>query len=183
MKKNGRDATIHFAIGASPLGRMLVAYTDRGLCSVAFAGTDAELRQELRARFREATLVEDPDSPALFTQVLRFFDEPGSPLPPLDLAGTPFQQRVWDAMARIPRGTTVEYGQFAAELGLRKAARAVGAAIGQNPIALLYPCHRLVAKGGELHRYRWGVDRKQWLLRHEGAPLQADGQRELPLHS
>ena len=100
-----------------------------------------------------------------------------------DLPGTAFERRVWDAMGQLPPGTTMEYGQFAASLGLPKGQRAVGAAIGKNPLAILYPCHRLVAKGGDLHRYRWGLQRKRWLLALEGVSTDLSVQRELPLGS
>ena len=170
MEKQGSGAAIRFAITDSLLGRMLVARTETGLCAVAFSDSDQELEEELRHRYPEASIhvAEEglPEEVGLLRAQL--VPEPPACTPEFDLAGTAFERRVWAAMGEIPRGTTVEYGQFAAGLGMPQAPRAVGAAIGKNPIAVLFPCHRLVAKGGALHRYRWGLERKRRLLELEG---------------
>ncbi len=188
MEKRGKGAEIGYALTDSALGRMLVARTGAGLCAVAFGDTDVALVEELRQRYPEAALSPAPDGlKAEVEQVLAHFGpEPSPGLPAVDLCGTSFEQSVWAAMREIPRGATLEYGQFAAGLGRPDAHRAVGAAVGKNPLAVLYPCHRLVARGGHLHRYRWGAERKQQLLAMEGARVlvgrfgEADGQGELP---
>ena len=187
MLKRGQGAVIRYALADSPLGRMLVARTEIGLCAVAFGDGDGALVEELHRRYPEAAI--GPDQHGLPQEVeqvrRRLTPQPASSFPELDVAGTAFEQAVWTAMRAIPRGATREYGEFAASLGLRNAARAVGAAIGKNPIAVLNPCHRLVARGGGLHRYHWGAERKQWLLALEGAaqpgPLAMPSQGELPL--
>ena len=169
MQHRGRGAVIRYALSDGPLGRMLVARTAEGLCAVALDDEDQVLLEELRTRYPEAEIAVSPDGLcAEAEQVLRHLEpEPDVPFPDVDVAGTPFEQRVWAAMRRIPRGTVTEYGLFARSLGLPKASRAVGAAIGKNPLAILYPCHRLVAQGGTLHRYRWGLERKRQLLAME----------------
>ena len=183
MRSKGKDSTIQYALADSPLDRMLVARTAVGLCAVAFGEDDESLRRELRERYPEADLIEDAASLSSATAALLDGLNGSAVLPSFayDLAGTAFERSVWEAMAKLPPGTTTEYGQFAASLGMPKAQRAVGAAIGKNPLAVLYPCHRLVAKGGQLHRYRWGLQRKRWLLAREGVQQAAGDQGELPL--
>ena len=184
MQKRGKGTAIRYALAESPLGRMLLARTATGLCAVAFGDDDRQLVNELHRRYPEAVinLAEQGLDEEREQVLLHLTPEPASCFPALDVAGTAFEQTVWAAMRAIPRGTTREYGEFAASLGFPRAARAVGAAIGRNPVAVLNPCHRLVARGGGLHRYHWGLARKQWLLALEGAdslPRQAQG--ELPL--
>ena len=183
MQAKGKGATIQYAVTDSPLDRMLVARTDAGLCAVAFGDEDDSLRSELRKRYPEAQLVESPGALTEERAALLAALQPGTAVPslPFDLAGTPFERNVWAAMAEVPPGTTIEYGQFATRLGLPRASRAVGAAVGKNPLAVLYPCHRLVAQGGALHCYRWGLERKRWLLASEGAAQLPDAQAKLPL--
>ena len=187
MQKRGQGAVIRYALADSPLGRMLVARTEVGLCAVAFGDGDGALVEELYRRYPEAAirLADDGLGEDLEQVLLHLAPESAASFPELDLAGTAFEQTVWTAMRAIPRGTTREYGEFAASLGLPNAARAVGTAIGKNPIAVLNPCHRLVARGGALHRYHWGVERKRWLLALEGAdlpgPPMLQSQGKLPL--
>lgn len=183
MERKGKGALIRYACADSPLDRLLVARTDLGLCAIAFGDNDEALQRELRERYPEAELLEAPDGLATEIAIILLGLQPAADPPdlPVDLAGTPFEQRVWARMAELPRGATMEYGQFAAWLGHPQASRAIGAAIGKNPLALLYPCHRLVAKGGGLHRYRWGHERKRALLALEGVPDPTGRQGQLPL--
>ena len=183
MERRGKGAFIRFAFTNSPLGRMLVARTDLGLCAVAFGEDDEVLRRELRDRYPEAKLLEMAAGLKAEAAAILLSLQPESPAPalPLDLAGTPFECQVWAGMTQVPRGQTMEYGRFAAQLGHPQASRAVGSAIGKNPLAILYPCHRLVAKGGGLHRYRWGLTRKRWLLTLEGVSETTGEQGWLPL--
>ena len=170
MRRRGQDEEIRYALTDSPLGRMLVARTDAGICAVAFSESDETLRQQLAERYPEAAIRHADDGLPGEIDVIRqhLSGEAAAPLPALDTAGTAFEQRVWAALRCIPRGTTKEYGELAASLGVPLATRAVGAAIGKNPVAVLNPCHRVLARGGLLHRYRWGPDRKEWLLEQEG---------------
>ena len=183
LRNKGASETIYYASVSSTLGQTLVARTERGLCAVSFGDDQEDLVAELSRRYPQATLhVAVEDLAADLEDLHKRLSEPTHvwPLPPLHLAGTLFEQRVWAAMTDIPVGQTCEYGRFAAALGMPNGQRAIGAAVGKNPLALLYPCHRVVARGGGLHRYRWGLDRKRWLLEREGAlvpalpPLQAE---------
>ncbi|MGI4756574.1 MAG: methylated-DNA--[protein]-cysteine S-methyltransferase, partial [Janthinobacterium lividum] len=158
--------TIGYCIADSPLGRMLVATTAKGVCSIAFADADGELLQELRERFADATLLEDPSATGMHVQaVLASLLQPAAaPHVPLDVRASPFQQRVWQALQAIPRGETRTYTQVAAGLGQPSAVRAVARACACNPVALVIPCHRVLGAGGTLTGYRWGLDRKRRLL-------------------
>ncbi|MBI1403034.1 MAG: bifunctional DNA-binding transcriptional regulator/O6-methylguanine-DNA methyltransferase Ada [Porphyrobacter sp.] len=166
--RGGAGRVVHWAVMATTLGPMLVAATDKGVCCLAFGEGEAELR----ARFPRAELV--PAGEAfrdLFAQVLDAVEQPGrgSAAIPLDVKGTAFQQRVWEELRRIPHGETRSYGELAAALGNPKASRAVGSANGANNIAVLIPCHRVIASDGSLGGYAYGLDIKAELLRREGA--------------
>jgi AraC family transcriptional regulator of adaptative response/methylated-DNA-[protein]-cysteine methyltransferase len=171
MKKGGKGETIRYTFAESPLGRMLVAATARGLCSVAFADSDAELRVELRERFPLAELKQlDRELTREVESVLALLSEnPRAVDLPLDVRMTAFQERVWKALAAIPRGTLKTYGDIAREVGSPRGAMAVGQALGSNPLALVIPCHRVVAGDGAMTGWRWGLDRKERLLLREGA--------------
>jgi AraC family transcriptional regulator of adaptative response/methylated-DNA-[protein]-cysteine methyltransferase len=159
---------IRFAIAESVLGLALVAESSLGLCAVLL-GDDAEaLRNELQARFPAATLTEGDAS--LAAPVVAALASPQRPLEtPLDLRGTQFQQQVWQALCKIPVGTTVSYTEIAQQIGVPKGVRAVAQACAANPVAVLVPCHRVVKSDGQLSGYRWGVARKQALLEQERA--------------
>jgi AraC family transcriptional regulator of adaptative response/methylated-DNA-[protein]-cysteine methyltransferase len=147
---------------------MLVAATDKGVCCLAFNEGEAELR----ARFPQAELVPaGEDFRTLFAQVVAAVEQPGpgSAAIPLDVKGTAFQQRVWDELRRIPCGETRSYGELAAVLGNPKASRAVGGANGANNVAVLIPCHRVIAADGSLGGYAYGTAIKAELLKREGA--------------
>jgi AraC family transcriptional regulator of adaptative response/methylated-DNA-[protein]-cysteine methyltransferase len=158
---------VHWAVLGTSLGDMLVAATNKGVCCLAFGEGEAELR----ARFPRAELVAaGEDFRALFARVLEAVEQPGpgSAAIPLDVKGTAFQQRVWDELRRIPHGETRSYGELAAALGNPKASRAVGGANGANNVAVLIPCHRVIAADGTLGGYAYGLKIKAELLRREG---------------
>lgn len=166
--RGGAGKVIHWAVLPTSLGAMLVAATDRGVCCLAFAQGEAELR----ARFPKAALVPADDGfRDLFAQVLSAVERPGpgSAAIPLDVHGTAFQQRVWEELRRIPHGETRSYGELAAALGSPKASRAVGGANGANHIAVLIPCHRVIAADGSLGGYAYGLEIKAELLKREKA--------------
>ncbi|MDO1528128.1 methylated-DNA--[protein]-cysteine S-methyltransferase [Fulvimonas sp. R45] len=174
-RAGGAGASIRYTTTATPLGRLLVAATTRGICSVTLGADDAELEARLAAEFPRATR-ERVDAGreewldaviARIASELGWSDAAAPALPPLDVAATAFQWRVWNALTRIPAGATRSYGEVAAELGQPKAARAVGNACGNNRLALIVPCHRVVREDGTPGGWRWGVARKRELLAHE----------------
>jgi O-6-methylguanine DNA methyltransferase len=161
--------TISYATGESALGRVLVARSISGVCAILIGAHDNELVTDLAARFPEAKLVPDEaDVQADLAKVTRFVDKPTEGLDlPLDLRGTPFQRRVWEALRAIPVGTTVTYSELANSIGAPNAVRAVAGACAANPIALAVPCHRVVGSDGDLTGYYWGVERKRELIKKE----------------
>ena len=161
--------TISYATSESALGRVLVARSVSGVCAILIGADDNELVTDLAARFPEAKLVVDEgvvqDDLA---KVTRFVDKPTEGLDlPLDLRGTPFQRRVWEALRTIPVGTTVTYSELANSIGAPNAVRAVAGACAANPVALAVPCHRVVGSDGDLTGYYWGVERKRVLIKKE----------------
>jgi AraC family transcriptional regulator, regulatory protein of adaptative response / methylated-DNA-[protein]-cysteine methyltransferase len=165
--RGGAGKRVHWAVLATTLGPMLVAATDKGVCCLAFGEGEAELR----ARFPEAELVAAGEEfRALFAAVVEAVEQPGpgSAAIPLDVKGTAFQQRVWEELRRIPHGETRSYGELAAALGNPKASRAVGGANGANHVAVLIPCHRVIAGDGSLGGYAYGLAIKAELLKREG---------------
>lgn len=165
--KGGAGRVVHWAVLATSLGEMLVAATTRGVCCLAFG----EGEPELRGRFPRAQLVPAGASfRDLFAAVVAAVEQPGpgSAVIPLDVKGTAFQQRVWEELRRIPSGETRSYGELAAALGNPKASRAVGGANGANNVAVLIPCHRVIAADGSLGGYAYGLEIKAELLRREG---------------
>jgi AraC family transcriptional regulator of adaptative response/methylated-DNA-[protein]-cysteine methyltransferase len=172
MREGGAGLLIRYTTAASPLGRMLVATTDVGICSIAFGKDDKELVAELRGRFSKAQLVAAKGNTGWLADAVAFVTSQLSEHPlaatfPLDVRATAFQQRVWKALQAIPRGETRSYGSIAKELGVPTAARAVGTAIGSNPVAVVVPCHRAIRGDGSLSGYHWGVERKKKLLEAE----------------
>ncbi|MDC0887078.1 bifunctional DNA-binding transcriptional regulator/O6-methylguanine-DNA methyltransferase Ada [Altererythrobacter sp.] len=166
-KNGGAGRAIHYAVVPTSLGEMLVAATDRGVCCLAFN----EGAEELRARFPRADLTEGGEEfRALFEQVTQAVEQPASAAIadiPLDVKGTAFQQQVWQALREIPAGETRSYSELAAALGKPKASRAVGGANGANNIAVLIPCHRVIAADGGLGGYAYGTRIKAELLKRE----------------
>lgn len=168
-RSGGRGMVIRFGTVASPLGRLLVGATERGLCAVALGDDDGQLEASLRAEYPSATIergLEGLEEPV--AALVRYLGGEGAlDAVPTDLRGTAFQQRVWDALRAIPYGETRSYAQVAAAIGRPSAARAVARACATNRVALVVPCHRVVGSGGGLSGYRWGVARKQALLDQE----------------
>jgi len=172
IREGGAGVEIQYATAASPLGRMLVAATDAGVCSIAFGKDDAALLAELRGRFKKAEIVRAKSTDGWLAEAVEYIASQMSEHPraakfPLDVRATAFQQRVWRALQEIPRGETRSYGEIARELGMPKAARAVGSAIGSNPVAVVVPCHRAIHGDGTIAGYHWGVERKKKLLAAE----------------
>lgn len=169
FRSGGRGESIRFAIGESSLGPVLVAATGKGVCAV-FMGDDPEaLAADLQRRFPNAELTGgDADFGLLVARVIGLVESPrlGWDLP-LDLRGTAFQQRVWQALREIPAGSTDSYTGIAEKIGLPKAVRAIAGACAANPVAVAVPCHRVVRVDGGLSGYRWGVERKRALLDRE----------------
>ncbi len=170
-RRGGAGEVIRTAFADCPFGRLLVGATDKGVCFIGFAEPDAALLGDLRQRFPRAEVVDDDAALAgTVRSVLSFLNEPRLALDlPLDLRGTAFQQRVWRALRQIPPGETRTYGQVAASIGDPRAVRAVARSCATNPVSLAVPCHRVIAKNGNLTGYRWGVPRKQALLEKERA--------------
>jgi AraC family transcriptional regulator of adaptative response/methylated-DNA-[protein]-cysteine methyltransferase len=168
-RTGGTAQHIRFGVGECSLGPILVAATEQGICAILL-GDDADaLVQDLQQRFPKAQLAGgDAAFERWMAQVIGFVDEPSRGLAlPLDVRGTAFQQQVWQALRRIPVGSTVSYSELARTLGMPQASRAVAGACAANAIAVAIPCHRVVRSDGEISGYRWGVDRKRALLRHE----------------
>ena len=171
FRAGGAGETIRFAVGQGILGHVLVAVTSRGICSILLGDDAAELEADLRRRFARANIEPAPADFAGFVEkVVALVDDPklGHALP-LDIRGTAFQRRVWEALQAIPPGETVSYGALAARLGSPRAVRAVAGACAANPVAVAVPCHRVVGADGALTGYRWGVARKRALLAAESA--------------
>ncbi len=169
FRAGGVKAVIRFAIGACSLGAILVAASQRGVCAI-FLGDDPEaLARDLQDRFAQAELIgADAEFEQWVAQVVGFVELPKLGLDlPLDLQGTAFQQRVWQALREIPAGSTLSYAEVAERVGAPKAARGVAGACAANLLAVAIPCHRVVRNDGKLTGYRWGVERKRALLERE----------------
>ena len=164
-RKGGAGVTIGWQVAASTLGPVLLAATDIGLCRLAFGEGEADLA----ARFPRATLVEGGLPDGLAQAVLARIEGQDEDDLPLDTGGSPFQQRVWAQLRQIPRGETRSYAEIAAAIGQPTAVRAVGGANGANPVAVIVPCHRVIAADGSLGGYAWGEAIKRELLRREAA--------------
>lgn len=171
----GANANIRFAVGQCSLGAILVAQSVRGVCAISLGDDADQLVRELQDRFPRAQLTgAEPEFDQLVAKVVGFVEQPALGLDlPLDVRGTAFQQRVWQALQQIPAGETATYTEIAERIGAPKAVRAVGQACGANPVAVAIPCHRVVRRDGDLSGYRWGIDRKRALLLREQS--QADG--------
>jgi AraC family transcriptional regulator of adaptative response/methylated-DNA-[protein]-cysteine methyltransferase len=169
FRNGGTGATIRFAVGECSLGSVLVAASDKGVCAILLGDDPNELAQDLQNRFRKANFIGgDHAFERIVSQVVGFVEAPKLACDlPLDIRGTAFQQRVWQALRKIPVGKTATYGEIAAKIGLPKAVRAVAGAIAANPIAVAIPCHRVIRTDGSLSGYRWGVARKRALLKKE----------------
>ncbi|MEA2738297.1 MAG: AraC family transcriptional regulator [Acetobacteraceae bacterium] len=171
-RAGGTNEEIRFAVGKSSLGAILVASSKQGVVSVLLGDDPEELVRDLQDRFPRAYLIgADREYEALVARVVGFVEAPGLGLDlPLDVRGTAFQQRVWQALREIPVGRTVSYADIAHRIGAPKAVRAVAGACAANRLAVAIPCHRVVRHDGALSGYAWGVDRKRMLLERETIP-------------
>jgi AraC family transcriptional regulator of adaptative response/methylated-DNA-[protein]-cysteine methyltransferase len=169
FRSGASGQTIRYTIGKSSLGLTLIAASEKGICAIFFGDEPEGLREDLQATFPRAVIVgADKSFEKLTAKVLAFVDDPAKDLDlPLDVRGTAFQQRVWDALRRIPIGSTMSYAGLAKEIGAPKAVRAVARACATNPVAVAIPCHRVVGSNGSLTGYRGGVERKRALLAKE----------------
>jgi len=165
----GASAEIHFAVGECSLGQLLVAQSTRGVCAILLGDDPEALVRDLQDRFPRATFVGgDAGFEQTVAAVVGFLERPAVGLGlPLDVRGTAFQQRVWQALQEIPPGRTASYAEIAARIGTPTGARAVAQACGANPLAVAIPCHRVVKTDGGVSGYRWGVERKRTLLERE----------------
>jgi AraC family transcriptional regulator, regulatory protein of adaptative response / methylated-DNA-[protein]-cysteine methyltransferase len=169
FRDRGTGVEIVYGIGASSLGHVLVARSDRGLCAVMMGDDPAALETEIKTTFSNATsITSDPELDALLTKVIALIETPNEPVDlPLDIRGTLFQRKVWAALRAIPPGQTASYAEIAKRIGAPASTRAVARACATNEIAVVIPCHRVVRSDGALSGYRWGVDRKRTLLDRE----------------
>lgn len=168
-RAGGSGETIRYAVAPCSLGSILVAATERGIAAIQLGDDPSVLARELRKRFPHARLIDaDRTFETMVEKVVRFVEAPAIGLDlPLDVRGTAFQRRVWQALREIPAGETASYADVAKRIGAPKAVRAVGHACGANRIAVAIPCHRVVRTDGSLSGYRWGIERKRALLARE----------------
>jgi len=166
---------------SSPIGRLTAVVSEAGLCRLAFPG-EGDLEADLTRRFGDATLRRGAPPGDVIERLLAYFGGELGALDaiPVDLHGTEFQRKVWRALRRIRIGKVISYGELARRIGAPTAVRAVGLANGANPVPVVVPCHRVIGSNGKLTGYGGGLDRKAWLLRHEGATfLEAGAQAGL----
>lgn len=168
-KKGGEAMMIYFAVGVWSLGHILVAQTQKGICSILLGDEAEQLINELEDEFPNAELIGgDKSFETVVAQVVAFVEQPGTKFNlPLDIQGTAFQQKVWQALREIPLGTTISYSELAQKIGQPSAVRAAATACARNKIAIAIPCHRVVRQNGDLSGYRWGIERKRSVLSSE----------------
>jgi AraC family transcriptional regulator of adaptative response/methylated-DNA-[protein]-cysteine methyltransferase len=169
FRAGGANTAIHFAVGDCSLGAVLVAQSDKGICAILLGEDPEALLRELQDRFPRAELLGgDAGFERCVAAVVKFVDAPATALQlPLDVRGTVFQQRVWQALRNIPAGARVSYAEVARRIGAPHSARAVAQACAANTLAVAVPCHRVVRTDGTLSGYRWGIERKRALLERE----------------
>jgi AraC family transcriptional regulator of adaptative response/methylated-DNA-[protein]-cysteine methyltransferase len=170
-RSGGAGSAIRFAVGLCSLGHILVAATPKGVCAILLGDDPEALVQDLQDRFPKAELKGgERDFEQWMAQVVGLVEAPEQGLSlPLDVQGTAFQQRVWEALRAIPPGSTASYAEIARRIGAPKAVRAVAQACAANALAVAIPCHRVVKSDGAISGYRWGVERKKKLLEREAA--------------
>ena len=172
-KSQGADVTIRYGIHPTPFGKCLIGTTERGICHLGFVQTgEGDAIDNLVENWKNATMIEDYRSTALLVTPIFDLKHQGKPLQ-VHLRGTNFQLKVWEALLQIPVGAATTYAGIAARIGKPGASRAVGTAIGQNPIAVLIPCHRVIRKVGDFGNYRYGALRKKALLVRESSVTSA----------
>ncbi len=171
FRNHGAGAAISFSIVKCSLGFVLIAGTEKGICAIRFGDDSATLERELRRDFSQASIQKGSGKFQDWVRaIVDQIEKPGKKINlPLDIRGTAFQQRVWQALREIPRGETASYAEVAARIGKPSAVRAVAGACAANPVAVVVPCHRVVRSDGGLSGYRWGTERKRMLLDREGA--------------
>jgi AraC family transcriptional regulator of adaptative response/methylated-DNA-[protein]-cysteine methyltransferase len=170
FRSGGHGERIRFAIGDSSLGALLVASTDKGICAILLGDDPSALLRDLEHRFPKAQLIGgDPSFEKRVARVAKMVESPARAVDlPLDLRGTAFQHRVWQALRKVRPGTTISYTGLARRLGIPGSVRAVARAVASNAVAIAIPCHRVIRQDGTLCGYRWGVERKRVLLEREG---------------
>ncbi|MCL5887196.1 MAG: methylated-DNA--[protein]-cysteine S-methyltransferase [Actinobacteria bacterium] len=162
--------SVRYDYADTSLGRLIVAWTDAGVCFAALGDCDEQLLRETQSRLRAPAITRETDAPWV-RAVAGLLEDPLRPAEvPLDICGTKFQQEVWQALRGISPGQTASYAQIAESIGRPSATRAVASACGANPVLMLVPCHRVLGSDGSLRGYRWGVERKRTLLERESAP-------------
>ncbi len=168
-KEGGKSLEIHYSISTSPFGKLLIASTSKGICLIDFLEHEEQANPKITAQFPNALIKNQKDD--YQQKAMQFFTQDWPPKTPvkLHLKGTNFQLKVWEALLRIPMGSLSTYGQLAAGIEKPKAARAVGSAIGNNPIAYLIPCHRVIQSSGIIGEYKWGSERKMAMIGWESA--------------
>jgi methylated-DNA-[protein]-cysteine S-methyltransferase len=171
--------TIEIATTSSPVGPIVVAVREGRVCAMQVGRDEAFVRARLERRFGTVEIQRAADPAGMVSRLQRYFAGELAALDAIavDPGGTPFQQRVWRALRTIPPGSTTSYGALARAIGAPTAVRAVGAANGANPIWLVLPCHRVIGADGSLTGYGGGLDRKRWLLEHEGVRSPSDNSR------
>jgi AraC family transcriptional regulator of adaptative response/methylated-DNA-[protein]-cysteine methyltransferase len=175
-KSGGEGLVVSYGFHPSPFGQALVMTTPRGLCGLAFAdpGEEAAALEDMRRRWRRAAYVEDPAATVAIAR--RIFEaeawRPDQPLRVV-LIGTDFEVRVWQTLMAIPMGRAATYSDIAQKLGRPTAARAVGTAVGRNPVSFVVPCHRVLGRSGDLCGYHWGLTRKRAMLGWEAGRLES----------
>jgi AraC family transcriptional regulator of adaptative response/methylated-DNA-[protein]-cysteine methyltransferase len=169
-RKQGAGVTIHYTVAPTPIGTMLLAGTEHGICSIRFGEAAEALERDLRGEYPKAEIFRSDRKLGDQVKALRAIIDGKSTTPlPLDIQATAFQRRVWQELEAIPRGATKSYSKIAADIGQPKAARAVARACATNPVAVAIPCHRVVREDGSMGGYRWGLERKKKLLALEAA--------------
>lgn len=177
FRSGGRHTEIRFAVGESTLGSILVAHSGRGICAIFLGDDPGQLVRDLQDHFPNAVLIGGDEAfEQLVARVVGFVEQPSIGLDlPLDIRGTAFQQRVWQALRELPVGATASYSTIAERIGSPGSARAVAQACAHNNLAVAIPCHRVVRNDGSPSGYRWGVERKHILLERESRSVQEQG--------
>lgn len=172
-RRGARGERIRFGVAECSLGWLMVAATDHGVCDIEFGDQPEALATQLRSRFPAADVQQaGPEFASVVSAVVATIEEPGQAREiPLDIRGTAFQERVWNALRDVPPGTTVSYAELAGQIGRPEAVRAVAQACAANKLAVAVPCHRVVRSDGSLSGYRWGVERKRAILEREAKAL------------
>lgn len=173
-KNGGKNLNINYSFSDSPFGKLIAASTEKGICYMAFENDIQKALGDLQSKFPNASFIERPDE--LQANALSIFNKDWTKLNTvkLHLKGTDFQLKVWESLLTIPMGKLSTYGSLAGKIGHPNASRAVGTAIGSNPVAFLIPCHRVIQSSGKIGGYMWGTDRKQLMIGWESSQVYSD---------